>query len=122
MKLFSPLILLSALSLVASLPSPDAEAEAEAIAIAEPAPLNLERDVEGATLQKRACKYNGCACKKGTPQGQYCWACSAVTKVGDTSVYSGAFTGWVFECSPSGSCCAYGPRKSCAGGKKNPCG
>jgi len=121
MKLFSSLLLLGALSLVASLPSPDAAAEA--IAILEPAPgIKFERDVEGVMLLKRVCKYNGCACKKGTPQGQYCRACAAITKVGDTSVYDSPVNGWVFECNPGGGCCAYGPRKSCAGGKKNPCG
>jgi len=120
MKLFSPLLLLSALSLVASLPSPDAEAEAEAIAI--PDATVQERAIPDVTLEKRACETNGCECRKGTPQGRYCWACSAVTKAGDTSVHTGSVTGWVFECNPSGGCCAYGTRNSCVGGKKNPCG
>jgi len=119
MKFFSPLILLSALSLVASLPSPDAEAEA--ISIPEPAPGIKLEDVH-ATLRKRACKTNGCACRKGTRQGQYCFGCFAVLRAGNINTYSSPFDGWVFECSPDGSCCAYGARASCSGGRANPCG
>jgi len=121
MKFFAPLLLLGALALVASRPYP--EAEAEAISLPEPAPdIKLERDVNDATLQKRECIDNSCLCSPGTPQGQYCYGCGAVFDEGDVSVHNSSFFDWVFECNPSGGCCAYGYRVSCSGGAADPCG
>ncbi|KAF9465234.1 hypothetical protein BDZ94DRAFT_1120214, partial [Collybia nuda] len=60
-------------------------------------------------LEKRACTNNGCTCKRGTPQGQYCGICSEVVSAGTGGLYSG-----LFECNPSGGCCFYGARSECS--------
>ena len=41
------------------------------------------------------CKYDGCQCDEGIPQGQYC----------DGS--------YLYECNPDGGCCNCGYRTSC---------
>lgn len=70
-----------------------------ALAVAAPAPE------EAGTL---ACTSNGCACRPGTPQGQYCGWGTAVTRLGrGGSIYD------AYECNPSGGCCRYGPRDDC---------
>jgi len=121
MKFFTLLLLLGALSLVESLSSPDAEAEA--ISIPDSAPgIHLERDLEDAMLQKRACVRNGCKCRAGAGPGQYCYACDMILSAGNTSTFDSPFNGWVFECNPAGGCCTYGSRMSCSGGKPSPCG
>ena len=86
---------------------------------AVPAP-EAERD--GPALAKRACVVNGCLCQPGTASGVYCYGCSQVLIRGNSSVFSGDQTSWVFQCDETGGCCAYGPRDSCAGGQTNPCG
>jgi hypothetical protein len=63
-----------------------------------------------APLTKRACRSNGCKCKKGTPQGQYCGECSEVIGAGS----GGSFRNDIFECNTSGGCCDYGYNKICA--------
>ncbi|KAF8242090.1 hypothetical protein K440DRAFT_619362 [Wilcoxina mikolae CBS 423.85] len=91
---------------------------------ASDANLLLERS-EG-HLEKRDCIYNGCTCRPSI-QGQYCWNCGPpnwnVQNSGDTSVWPGSYTDWVFECNPNGGCCTYGYRTSCAQTSgTNPCG
>jgi hypothetical protein len=68
---------------------------------------NPEADISFPELEKRACKYNGCKCQKGTRAGVYCGFCDAVINAG-----SGSFTD-VFQCNSAGGCCDYGPRTSC---------
>lgn len=114
--------ILFAMSLLAPLcaahPSPDANA------IADPGSADAFGPLEArdGTLEKRACKPNGCHCKMGTIQGQYCYGCGVVDKVGNTNVWGGHYSGWVFECNPKGGCCTYGPRTSCQNWGTNPCG
>jgi hypothetical protein len=116
--------ILFAMSLLAPLcaghPSPDADANA----IADPGSADAFGLLEArdGVLEKRACMYNGCQCRSGMKQGQYCYGCNVVPNVGDTNAWNTPYNGWVFECSPSGKCCTYGPRTSCKGGKKSPCG
>lgn len=62
------------------------------------------RELESLGLEKRACRKNGCKCKKGTKQGSYCGLCSAVTDRGS----DGWYTQDIFECNSSGGCCDYG--------------
>ncbi|KAK6338959.1 hypothetical protein TWF696_009757 [Orbilia brochopaga] len=59
------------------------------------------------TLDKRACKYNGCRCASSA-KGVYCGGCGGVTNLG-----SGGAWGHVYQCNGAKSCCDYGPRKSC---------
>ncbi len=47
-------------------------------------------------FEKSVCIYDGCRCYIGTPQGQYCYGSN------------------VYECNPTGKCCSYGYRQSCA--------
>jgi hypothetical protein len=54
------------------------------------------------------CIPNGCKCRPGTSQGQYCGWCDAVTNAGNGGKWSD-----MFECGPSGQCCRYGPRTVC---------
>jgi hypothetical protein len=70
-------------------------------------------EVDGTVLTKRACKENGCKCKKGTPQGQYCGMCSEVIGQGK----GGNFVEDIFECNKKGGCCDYGYNKNCAKNK-----
>lgn len=67
------------------------------------------------TLEKRACKSNGCTCYKGTKQGQYCYndfkpetGTYYVQKAG-----SGHKANDRYECNPSAGCCDYGPSSVC---------
>lgn len=53
-------------------------------------------------LEKRSCVTSGCRVPKGTPQGEYCGG------------GGGCPTSDVYECGPSGVCCNYGYRTSCA--------
>jgi len=74
--------------------------------------LDMEASaLENRDLEKRACRKNGCKCKKGTKQGQYCGLCDAVTAAGS----GGFFTRDIFECNPSGGCCDYGTSTVCSG-------
>jgi len=72
---------------------------AEPVAVAE---LLGER-----SLEKRACRNNGCKCKKGTKQGQYCGLCGQVTSLGSGGVYD------IYECNSGGGCCDYGSSSKC---------
>jgi hypothetical protein len=74
-------------------------------------------ELEGSGLAKRACEKNGCECKKGTKQGQYCGMCSAVTKKGGQGAM---YTTDIFECNSSGGCCWYGYSSMCAKAGSNP--
>lgn len=67
------------------------------------------------SLSKRACVSNGCKCKK-VKQGQYCGMCDAVTAAGGQGALYGTD---IYECSPSGACCWYGPSSTCAGSVEN---
>ncbi|KAF8533569.1 hypothetical protein BDD12DRAFT_898498 [Trichophaea hybrida] len=51
-------------------------------------------------VQQDGCNNNGCACAVGAAQGQYCYNCETVLYLGDTSVWSGDYTKWVYECNP----------------------
>lgn len=62
-------------------------------------------------LEKRACDYNGCKCKKGS-SGQYCGLCPQVTDKGDSPYW----TGYSFQCDSDKKCCAYGKTTHCAAG------
>jgi len=98
--------------------NPVANAEANPIANAEANPIaNADDDISVLdVLEKRACRYNGCECKKRTKRGQYCGYCDQVT-------YYGKGGDWndVYECNPQGGCCNYGNRDSCKA-RKGPCG
>ncbi|OHE99108.1 hypothetical protein CORC01_05601 [Colletotrichum orchidophilum] len=67
---------------------------------------------EEAGLEKRACNYNGCKCNSHNQQLTVCGNC----------VWSGSkayivtskrIANHIYECSPSGRCCDYGPGKDC---------
>lgn len=67
------------------------------------------------SLEKRSCKYNGCTCYKGTPQGQYCYN-DYNPKTGIYYVQtpgSGHKANDRYECNPQGGCCDYGPSSKC---------
>ncbi|KAF8245701.1 hypothetical protein K440DRAFT_645710 [Wilcoxina mikolae CBS 423.85] len=79
--------------------------------------LLFERTAQTAatpTVGADGCNYNGCVCHEGNPQGEYCGLCyGGVDYPGDTSVWPWDHIYWVYECNPSGGCCAYGYRTSC---------
>ncbi|KAF8533566.1 hypothetical protein BDD12DRAFT_864549 [Trichophaea hybrida] len=86
-------------------------------------------DISPFRKRDNSCKYNGCTCSVGSPQGEYCWRCGStsigVRNAGNTSVWDSDWHSWVFECNPQGGCCAYGLRFSCeagAGTPVSPCG
>lgn len=63
-------------------------------------------------VEARSCTNVGCYCQ-GAHQGQYCGYCA--------QVLGNWVSNNVYECSPSGACCDYGYRASCANGQ-GPCG
>jgi hypothetical protein len=67
-------------------------------------------DIEAPSLEKRACRENGCRCREGTPRGQYCGRCSQVISQGK----GGSFMNDIFECNPKGGCCDYGKNTVCS--------
>ncbi|KAF1981874.1 hypothetical protein K402DRAFT_457735 [Aulographum hederae CBS 113979] len=135
MRLLSLLSLMTFLALTLALPDPAADAVAEyaakelqskmlqerspnALPEALPLPLPLplpEADALPDALEPRAarCPANdGCSCKKGTKQGQYCYLCSQV------NYYPGGNVNNLYECGPSGACCNYGTGSVCKAGKE----
>ncbi|KAF8533567.1 hypothetical protein BDD12DRAFT_810069 [Trichophaea hybrida] len=106
------LALLLAICQVSATPArrdPNLLFERSAGTLASPRDTSPVRDL----LVKRDCKYNGCFCTPETAQGQYCYFCYLIVDPGDTSVWPGDYTHWVYECNPNGGCCAYGHRTSC---------
>ncbi|KAH8596542.1 hypothetical protein B0O99DRAFT_671135 [Bisporella sp. PMI_857] len=65
--------------------------------------------VEEGHLEKRACTKNGCKCKVGSVQGQYCGYCNQVTSKGSAALWGENS----FECNSSGGCCFYGYTAHC---------
>ncbi|KAK1759939.1 hypothetical protein QBC47DRAFT_398743 [Echria macrotheca] len=65
--------------------------------------------LERATALTKCPKSNGCTCKKGTKQGQYCGWCDQVTYVGT----GGRIAYHIYECNSDGGCCDYGESSSC---------
>jgi hypothetical protein len=100
-------------------------ATASAAALAEPdkAVAVESREVDGASaveqgLEKRACKSNGCKCRKGTPQGQYCGMCLDNTGfVIAPNWGTGGKSDHKYECNPQGGCCDYGFSYDCDEGR-----
>ncbi|KAK3065436.1 hypothetical protein LTS18_009279 [Coniosporium uncinatum] len=89
---------------------PDSRAEPNADLIAEEDAL---KELQAKSLQSRGtCKEDGCKCRSGTKQGQYCYRCAAVNYYAKGSLDN------VHECSPSGKCCNYGYSKTCHDGKQ----
>jgi len=109
-------------SLAAALPNADALPEAVSEADLKiqqskklqvrDADLALDLDLESRDLTKRACKYDGCSCKSGTKQGEYCYICDQV------NYYAAGKIADLYECSPSGNCCNYGPATVCSNNKQ----
>ncbi|KAF2441891.1 hypothetical protein P171DRAFT_365786, partial [Karstenula rhodostoma CBS 690.94] len=60
----------------------------------------------------RACTNNGCKCKKDTKQGQYCGN-DGIWTYDVKDLGKGGKRTDVYECTPTGACCQYGPSKSC---------
>jgi hypothetical protein len=93
-----------------------------AAAIAENPPVQdtamKERDagLEEPTLEKRACKENGCKCITGMKQGQYCGLCITNKSNGPFVIKNyGTGGGYYhkYECNPKGGCCDYGFSYDC---------
>lgn len=70
------------------------------------------KDFDSVNLEARApakCTENGCKCRKGTPQGQYC----GVYTYWVLNYGKGGDVEHIYECNPQGGCCDYGVRNSC---------
>jgi len=98
-------------SLGAAIPSADADADAAAVPDGAGG-LGLLEARDG-VLEKRACSFNGCSCRRGTRHGYYCHGCGVLTNTGHSQNISGSPRSWVYECWPSGRCCTYGYHQRC---------
>ncbi|KXJ85333.1 hypothetical protein Micbo1qcDRAFT_112340, partial [Microdochium bolleyi] len=65
-------------------------------------------------LTARACVANGCKCKVGLPQGQYCGNC-VLRSDGSWAITAKRVSTHIYECNPSGGCCSYGYAGDCGG-------
>ncbi|KAJ1326988.1 hypothetical protein MN608_08437 [Microdochium nivale] len=86
------------------------EASAEAVTVPD---VSLAARGEG-SLAARACNYNGCRCKVGLPQGQYCGNCVLISD-GSWAITNLRNPNHIYECNPSGGCCSYGYAGDCGG-------
>ncbi|KXJ88062.1 hypothetical protein Micbo1qcDRAFT_207811 [Microdochium bolleyi] len=107
------------LALIAPLATAMAEPEAVAMPVPEAAhaaapDLTVREPPTRVELVARACKTNGCQCKKGLPQGQYCGNCVA-TSDGKWVITTKRVYTHIYECSKNGDCCDYGVASDCGG-------
>ncbi|KAM7219536.1 hypothetical protein V8F06_005091 [Rhypophila decipiens] len=123
MHLLKSLLLITPLAVsVMALATPDL-ADREAEAEMEPAmTLNLARDLGLADLSKRACKDNGCKCRKNFG-GVWCAQCTKGGQYVVTDIGNGVNSlDHVYQCAKNGDCCDYGYATACKGGKAGRCG
>lgn len=96
----------------------DSQLEANAAELQVRNDAGDDDDTLAPTLDKRACKSNGCECIVGLKQGQYCGSCTVRIENGATDwryvIYSKRVDSHIYECSSSGDCCDYGPSSDCS--------
>lgn len=92
-------------------------ADVTAVEARAPADVGQQSDNSVAgVLQKRKCTYNGCKCNSRGYQFHSCGGC-VWTDDGSWVVTKKRVATHIFECSPSGDCCDYGPADDCGTGK-----
>jgi len=107
-----PLLSLVALASAAAITEVATE---DSRAVAENAPSDAVG--EDGNITKRACKSNGCKCRKGLSQGQYCAMCLTTSGFVVTNIGTNGGYDHKYECNPQGGCCDYGFSYDCDDGQ-----
>ncbi|KAH8146884.1 uncharacterized protein LAJ45_08963 [Morchella importuna] len=87
-----------------------------------PAPAPVSAPDLDNPLVKRACVVNGCKCRPGVKDGEYCWGCNAHSDAGTWFPGSASYKTWVFQCGPHNVCCVANSLASCTNATPSPCG
>ncbi|RPB06757.1 hypothetical protein P167DRAFT_580082 [Morchella conica CCBAS932] len=107
-----------------------------------PAPAPVSAPDLDNPLVKRACVVNGCKCRPGVKDGEYCWGCNAHSDAGTWFPGSASYKTWVFQCGKAASseiavtaalitrasegphnvCCVANSLASCTNATPSPCG